>query len=68
MKAGRYPESGVSQLTLRTYRLGPDGERTGPVQRHTVTSDHDPERLKQSLPWPPCRCPRCRTGDGPAPR
>lgn len=67
MKAGRYPEAGASRLTIRTYRIGPDGERVGRARDHTVTSEHDTERLKQSLLWPPCRCPRCRTGQGPAP-
>lgn len=60
VKAGRYPENGASRLTIRTYRISPDGETDGRAQQRTVTSEHDTERLPKSHEWPPCRCPRCR--------
>ncbi|MGW0842638.1 hypothetical protein ACWD26_21235 [Streptomyces sp. NPDC002787] len=64
MKAGRYPDNGASRLTIRTYRIGPDGETDRRAQQLTVTvmSEHDTERLPKSQQWPPCRCPRCRSG------
>lgn len=68
VKAGRYPENGASRLTIRTYRIRPDGETDGHAQQLTVTSEHDTERLPRSHEWPPCRCPRCRTGQEAEPR
>lgn len=68
MKAGRYPEAGVSRLTIRTYRIGPDGVADGRAQHLTVTSEHDVDGLPKSHEWPPCCCPRCRDGQGLAPR
>ncbi|MEH0577878.1 MULTISPECIES: hypothetical protein [Streptomyces] len=67
--AGRYPEGEVSRLTIRTYRVSRDSdEPDGQVRERTVTSRHDRERLPNVHEWPPCRCPRCRTGPDPAPR
>ncbi|MFE7834676.1 hypothetical protein ACFU53_00935 [Streptomyces sp. NPDC057474] len=68
MKAGRYPENGASRLTIRTYRIDPDGETVSHTHQLTVTSEHDTERLPQSHEWPPCRCPRCRAWQETEPR
>jgi hypothetical protein len=62
VKAGRYPANGTSRLTIRTYRIRPDGETDGHPQQRTVTSEHDTERLPNSHEWPPCECPHSRTG------
>lgn len=62
VKAGRSPENGASRLTIRTYRIRPDGETDGHPQQRTVISGHDTQRLPESHAWPPCACPRCRTG------
>jgi hypothetical protein len=67
MRVGRPPQDGASRLTIRTYRVGSDGEPEDAARQHTVMALHDAERLRQSMQWPPCRCPRCRTGHGPAP-
>ncbi len=68
MKAGRYPQAGVSQLTIRIYRISLDGETDAHVRQLTATSEHDVDGLPESHEWPPCRCPRCRDGHELAPR
>ncbi|GGN90602.1 hypothetical protein GCM10011579_086640 [Streptomyces albiflavescens] len=59
MNAGTPPPPGTSRLTIHIYRLTPDGKRVAQSRRHTITATPDPERLADSLAWPPCRCPRC---------
>ncbi|ANP48373.1 hypothetical protein J2Z21_005964 [Streptomyces griseochromogenes] len=61
MNAGTPPQPGESRLTIHIYRLTPDGKHLGRSSRHTITANPDPERLVDSLTWPPCRCPHCRT-------
>jgi hypothetical protein len=61
VKAGTPPEPGTSQMTIETYRIRADGTRVGPTLRRTVRAVPDPERVIDSLSWPPCRCLRCRT-------
>ncbi|WP_409470912.1 hypothetical protein [Streptomyces sp. HC307] len=68
MNAGTPPELGKSHLTIETYRLTPDGERVGRTRRRTIKATPDPERVADSLAWPPCECPHCRTGYGPRAR
>lgn len=55
-------------MTISTYRLDDDGRRVGAAQPTSYapgTATFPPV----SLGWPPCRCPRCRTGrDGPLDR
>ncbi|WP_156725757.1 hypothetical protein [Streptomyces apocyni] len=58
--------AGAPRITLHIYRLGPNGKLIT-RSTSTVTGTPDPERLPDSLAWPPCHCPRCRTGHGPAP-
>lgn len=60
VKAGRYPENGVSRLTIRVYRIRDDGDSDVTPQQRTVRSGHDTERLPKSHAWPPCACLRCR--------
>ncbi len=62
MKAGRYPENGASRLTIRVYRVDSDSERVDSVRQLTVLRAHDPERVRESLDWPPCSCAGCRSG------
>jgi hypothetical protein len=62
VNAGIPPERGKSRLIIETYRVGPDGRRVGGTRRRTVLADPDPGWVADSLAWPPCRCPRCRTG------
>ncbi|MBP2056806.1 hypothetical protein J2Z21_009825 [Streptomyces griseochromogenes] len=61
LNAGSPPEPGTSHLTIRTYRVGPGGERTARSRLRTFRATPDPERVADSLAWPPCGCPRCRT-------
>jgi hypothetical protein len=68
VNAGTPPEPGMSRLTITTYRITADGERVGPVRQRTVRATPDPEWVADSLAWPTCRCPRCRTGCGPRAR
>ncbi|WP_171111905.1 MULTISPECIES: hypothetical protein [unclassified Streptomyces] len=68
MNAGTPPEPGTSRMTIETYRVGPDGKHVGRTRQRTVTATPDPERVADSLAWPPCHCPRCRTGHGPRAR
>lgn len=56
------PPEGPSRMTLRTYRLGPDGERVSESRQRTVKGSNDPQRLSGPLAWPACRCPRCTAG------
>jgi hypothetical protein len=65
VNAGTPPEPGMSRMTIGTYRVGPDGERLGRTRRQTYRPVPDPERLVDSLSWPPCRCFRCRSGQVP---
>ncbi|GAA2083026.1 hypothetical protein GCM10009759_00780 [Kitasatospora saccharophila] len=44
-------------MTIRVYRVGPDGVR---VQVSSCFSDEDLHLpLVSALTWPPCACPRC---------
>ncbi|MEV7284512.1 hypothetical protein AB0O01_08135 [Streptomyces sp. NPDC093252] len=63
MNAGVPPDEGMSRVTIETYRVGPDGKRISPIRRRTYRGVPGPLMLA-SHRWPPCRCPRCRTGDG----
>lgn len=40
-------------MTIETYRIRADGTRVGPVLRRTVQAVPDPERVIDSLSWPP---------------
>jgi hypothetical protein len=60
VNAGTRPQPGESRLTIHVYRLTPDGKHLAQARHLTVTATPDPERLVDSLTWPPCRCPRCR--------
>lgn len=52
----RRPQVG---MTIRTYRVGPDGQRTGYTP--TVVVPSTPKSARTATPGlPPCRCPRCR--------
>ncbi len=53
----KYPTS-KSQLTITTYRVGPDGTR-GP-QTTTVTGEITPPLSMTT--WPACRCRMCPGG------
>ncbi|MEV7287696.1 hypothetical protein AB0O01_24530 [Streptomyces sp. NPDC093252] len=48
-------------MTIETYRVGPNGTRKGPVVRRVFYGVPGPLMLVSDR-WPPCRCPRCRTG------
>ncbi|MET8831478.1 hypothetical protein ABZX40_02365 [Streptomyces sp. NPDC004610] len=63
MNAGTPPPPGQSRMTIETYRVRPDGERTGHTPQRTYRPGPGPLLLLDPLRWPPCRCPRCRTGD-----
>ncbi len=60
MNAGT-PPSGTSRMTLHTYRLTADGQQVSVFGPRTVAGRPDPERLVESMAWPPCRCSRCAT-------
>ncbi len=67
MNAGTPPEPGASRLTISTYRLDGDGRpvrATEPTTYAPGTATVPPV----SPGWPPCHCPRCRTGCGPGGR
>ncbi|GHH88306.1 hypothetical protein GCM10017771_33010 [Streptomyces capitiformicae] len=64
MKAGTPPEPGTSRLTISAYRLDSNGRRVG-VTVPTAYTPGPATLASVSLGWPPCRCPRCRTGHGP---
>ncbi|MFE4665466.1 hypothetical protein ACFRI7_06030 [Streptomyces sp. NPDC056716] len=64
MKSGTWPEPGESRMTIETYRVRPDGERVDRSPVRTYRAAPGPLPL-DSLRLPPCRCPHCRTGDGP---
>ena len=63
MNAGTPPEPGASRIELRTYRVDPDGRRADPAPARVHTGVAPP--AVPDMSWPPCRCPRCRTGTGP---
>lgn len=68
MNAGTPPERGKSRMTISTYRLDGAGRRVG-VAEPTAYAPGAGTLPPVSLAWPPCRCPRCRTGrDGPRDR
>ncbi|MEU9606137.1 hypothetical protein [Streptomyces sp. NPDC048057] len=51
------PSEAAPAMTMRVYRVAPDGTR-GPVEREVnvrATEDTVPEPMK----FPPCSCPRC---------
>ncbi|WP_326574697.1 hypothetical protein OG889_06745 [Streptomyces sp. NBC_00481] len=55
-------------MTISTYRLDGAGRRVG-VAEPTAYAPGAGTLPPVSLAWPPCRCPRCRTGrDGPRDR
>ncbi|MET8828245.1 hypothetical protein ABZX40_02735 [Streptomyces sp. NPDC004610] len=64
MNAGTPPAPGTSRMTIETYRVRPDGERVGRTRRRVYRAVPGP-LAAVSQGWPPCRCPRCRTGNGP---
>ena len=66
MNAGTPPEPGASRIELRTYRVDPDGRRAAPAPARVHTGVAPP--AVPDMSWPPCRCPRCRTGTGPGTR
>ena len=52
-------------MTLKVIQVNPrTGEHRVLVPRHEVSIPADPLPLRLALP--PCACPRCRTGKGPA--
>ncbi|MDX3642362.1 hypothetical protein [Streptomyces sp. MB09-02B] len=63
MNAGTPPQPGKSRLTISTYRLDGDGRRIG-MAEPTAYAPGTTTLAPVSLGWPPCRCPRCRTGHG----
>ncbi|MDW8804211.1 hypothetical protein P1P68_05245 [Streptomyces scabiei] len=54
-------------MTISTYRFDGDGRRVG-VAEPTAYAPGTGTLSPVSLAWPPCRCPRCRTGHGPRDR
>ncbi|MEU9333860.1 hypothetical protein AB0D49_11970 [Streptomyces sp. NPDC048290] len=64
MNAGTPPAPGASHLTIETYRVRPDGERVDRTPVIVYRPGEVPPGIGTRR-WPPCRCPRCRTGDGP---
>ncbi|MEU9338756.1 hypothetical protein AB0D49_37345 [Streptomyces sp. NPDC048290] len=64
MNAGTPPAPGASQLTIETYRVRADGERVDRTPQLVYRPGQPPLGIG-TLRWPPCRCPRCRAGDGP---
>jgi hypothetical protein len=46
-----------TRMTLRVYRLAPDGTRTDIRRAETAGVEPDGSRFLED---PPCRCPRCR--------
>lgn len=64
MNAGTPPEPGKSRMTISTYRLNGAGRRVGTAEP-TAYAPGTGTLPPVSLAWPPCRCPRCRTGHGP---
>lgn len=46
-------------MMLKVYRVDAATRRRREVWRLTVPTG-DPERLADSLAFPPCSCPRCR--------
>ena len=67
MNAGTPPEPGASRLTISTYRLD-GGGRPVDASKPTVYVPGTAVVVPVSLAWPPCHCPRCRTGAGPRAR
>ncbi|MFE0464148.1 hypothetical protein ACFW1A_33320 [Kitasatospora sp. NPDC058965] len=51
--------SGSSRMTLRVYRLAPDGTRTELAHDEIAAYEPDGSRF---LPDDPCRCRRCHPG------
>ncbi|MFE2042147.1 hypothetical protein ACFXAZ_14685 [Streptomyces sp. NPDC059477] len=66
MNAGTPPAPGTSHLTIETYRVRPDGERVDRTRTRVYRPGPGPLTLADTLRWPPCNCPRCRTGHPPA--
>lgn len=48
-------------LTLRAYRVQPDGTRVEVAPRQEITSAQKLAPLASGW-WPPCECPRCMPG------
>ncbi|MFC8716078.1 hypothetical protein [Kitasatospora sp. NPDC057198] len=46
-----------ARLTIRVYRVRPDGGRTEVSSRTCNEDQHLP--LVSALTWPACACPRC---------
>lgn len=53
------PQAGVTGMTIRTYRVRPDGQRTDYTPTVVVPSTPQ-SRLAAAPRLPPCRCPQCR--------
>ncbi|GAA2125676.1 hypothetical protein GCM10009759_77780 [Kitasatospora saccharophila] len=59
--AGRQYLTPAAKLTIRVYRVRPDGSR---VQVSSCASDEDLHLpLVSALTWPRCACPRCVVAD-----
>ncbi|MFE4781614.1 hypothetical protein ACFRI7_17135 [Streptomyces sp. NPDC056716] len=66
MNAGTPPAPGTSRMTIETYRIrAADGERVDRTRTRVYRPGPGPLTLADTLRWPPCHCPRCRTGDRP---
>jgi hypothetical protein len=46
-------------MTLKVYRVDAAARGRREIYRLTIPTS-DPERLPDSLVFPPCACPRCR--------
>ncbi|MGW3246622.1 hypothetical protein [Streptomyces sp. NPDC001070] len=49
-------------MTLRTYRVGPDGKVTDEQPLREITSAQNLAPLASPWAWPPCQCPRHAPG------
>lgn len=55
------PSGSAPRMTLRVYRLRPDGSRVAIGPRVQVTGE-DSGQLAASQVFPPCACRQCRAG------
>ncbi|UUS31581.1 MULTISPECIES: hypothetical protein [Streptomyces] len=51
----------MSGISLRVYRVGPDGTTTTVLDRRAYEPDDRPPPL-DGLAYPPCSCARCAEG------
>lgn len=49
-------------MTLRAYRVLPDGTRVEQAPRREVTSAQNLAPMASAWAWPPCECPRHMPG------